>query len=106
MNKKIIEGTYVSIDSSNQGWVKDKILQVLAIFPFLSHASLHVLIGTAIPPSLRRDALDTLLNDGILTEISLDVKNNNGRNNNYKIYCLSNLISNYEEIIKITLHKE
>jgi hypothetical protein len=69
--------------------LRDKILFVLEIFPFLTLSHIHISIGTATSRRLWAPILDQLLEEGKIKLTTLHAKTPLERNQTFKVYHLS-----------------
>lgn len=68
--------------------IRDKILHVLEIFPYISNSMIHMAIGTSTPTILWKPILEQLVKEGLILETTITAKSPLDRQQTYTIYHL------------------
>ncbi len=60
--------------------IKEKIIHILTIYPFLSRAMIQTGLSPALPPKLWGPILDRMVEEGVVTHYDVQTVAPNGRN--------------------------
>lgn len=73
-------------------WLRDKIIHVLSLYPYLSQTMLQVGIGPSIPPKVWKPLLERLITEKVVSREQFQADTPEGQTRTYTRICLTKFL--------------